>query len=45
MNTTESTEDWLRMFKTLSDPEEREKAKRKHDREKRREEKVADTGL
>lgn len=42
---SESAAHWLKMWKQATDPEERLKAKQKADREKRRVEKIADTGL
>lgn len=45
MTSEESAADWLRMFKTLTDPEKREEARREEERRQRREAKVLDTGL
>ena len=44
MTSDESKEDWLRMYHSLNDPEERERAKNEADQKKRREERMADTG-
>lgn len=45
MTTEESIADWLRMYKSITDPEKREQAKREEERRQRREAKVLDTGL
>lgn len=45
MNKQESIADWKRMYDSLTDPEQIEKNKQRADREKRREERMADTGL
>lgn len=45
MNSEESKEDWARLHKSLTDPEEHEKAKRLADRDKRREQNKIDTGV
>lgn len=36
---------WEQMFKSLTDPDEREKAKREADKKRRIDDKVSDTGL
>ena len=45
MTKEESAQDWLRMFKSLTDPEQRAKAKRIAEREKRKEDKKEDSGI
>jgi len=42
---SESAEHWLQMWKRVTDPEERFKAKLKTDREQRKIDKITDTGL
>ena len=43
--TQESIEDWERIYKELTDPEEREKAKQTTERKERLQDKIKDTGL
>lgn len=44
MTKEESIADWKRMYNALTDPHELDEAKRRTERTKRREEKIADTG-
>lgn len=45
MDKEDSIADWKRMYDSLTDPEEIEKAKREHERKLRKEDKMRDTGL
>lgn len=45
MNSDESTEDWLRMYKSITDPDIIEENKRKEQVKARKLAKVADVGL
>lgn len=45
MTTEDSIKDWFRMYKTLTDPELKEVAKRTTERKERLEAKKADTGV
>jgi uncharacterized protein YmfQ (DUF2313 family) len=45
MTKKESIEDWQRMYKSLTDPEEIARSKRLAERQKRKEEKIKDYGL
>lgn len=45
MTEEESKADWLRMYKSVTDPEMKEQARRKAELEKRKEDKKKDTGL
>lgn len=45
MTPEKDRKDWLRIWKKLTDPEEKRKQKLLEQRKKRREEKMKDTGL
>lgn len=45
MTEQESIADWMRMYKSLTDPDVKEKAKREAERKERAENKKKDTGL